>query len=104
MINTICHEAPDLEIVRLPGHRLSALAKASVATSASDAISKRITLTIVLKRDGEAAFHQYLRELPLRAQNSFVTTLHSVRSPTASAHREWNTIAFALSSSGMDSR
>jgi subtilase family serine protease len=50
-------------MVRLPGHVLPALSKATVIPSRSDACSQRITLTLVLKLDDEAGFKQYLNEI-----------------------------------------
>src|ERR1700722_3812513 len=49
--------------VRLPGHVLPALAKASVVPSAAKSESEPITLTLVLKRDNQPAFERYLHDL-----------------------------------------
>jgi hypothetical protein len=54
-------KGPDM--VRLPGHVLPALSKATVIPSKSDAGNQRITLTVVLKLDDEAGFKQYLSEI-----------------------------------------
>ena len=53
----------DPVMVRIPGHVLPALAKATVVALKPDADAQPITLTIVLKRDDEAGFQRYLREL-----------------------------------------
>lgn len=50
-------------MVRLPGHVLPALAKATVIPSKPDSGKQAITLTIVLRRDDQAGFERYLREL-----------------------------------------
>jgi hypothetical protein len=51
------------DMVRLPGHVLPALSKATVIPSKSNAGNRRITLTLVLKLDDEAGFKQYLSEI-----------------------------------------
>ena len=55
--------ADDPVTVRIPGHALLVLAKATVVASKPDAEAQPITLTIVLKRDDEAGFQRYLKEL-----------------------------------------
>ncbi len=52
-------------LVRIPGHVLPALSKATVvpAPNSSSAAKEPITLTIVLRRDNQAAFQRYLREI-----------------------------------------
>src|ERR1700693_4335060 len=50
-------------MVRLPGHVLSALAHAEVMKRGSGAGAHTLTLTIVLKRDNQAAFESYLHSL-----------------------------------------
>src|SRR6204780_9618 len=55
-------EAPPA-MVRLPGHVLPALAKATIIPSKSNSGAQPITLTIVLKRDDQAGFESYLHEI-----------------------------------------
>ena len=50
-------------MVRLPGHILPALAKATPVPSKPNSGVQPITLTVVLKRDDQAGFERYLREL-----------------------------------------
>ena len=50
-------------MVRLPGHVLPALAKATVVPSNPKDENAPITLTLVLKRDNQRAFDAYLRDL-----------------------------------------
>ena len=50
-------------MVRIPGHELPALAKATVVPSTTGAEGQPITLTIVLKRDNQPAFDRYLNEI-----------------------------------------
>jgi Pro-kumamolisin, activation domain/Bacterial Ig-like domain (group 1) len=54
-------------MIRLPGHVLPALAKAKAvaadASSSKKSAAQLVTITIVLKRDRETAFQQYLRGL-----------------------------------------
>ncbi|MGD0120814.1 MAG: protease pro-enzyme activation domain-containing protein, partial [Candidatus Binatus sp.] len=50
-------------MVRLPGHVLPALAKATIIPSKSNSGAQPITLTIVLKRDDQAGFESYLHEI-----------------------------------------
>ena len=49
--------------VRLPGHVLPALAKATLVPSKPESNAQLITLTIVLKRDDQTGFDRYLREI-----------------------------------------
>jgi hypothetical protein len=49
--------------VRLPGHVLSAIAKASVVPSSSKSESGPISLTLVLKRNDQAGFERFLHDL-----------------------------------------
>jgi kumamolisin len=51
------------DLVRIPGHVLPALAKATIVPSKPDSDARPITLTIVLKRDDQAGFERYLKEL-----------------------------------------
>jgi len=56
--------APDsVLMVRLPGHVLPALAKATLLPSKPDADAQPLTLTIVLKHDDQAGFTSYLKDL-----------------------------------------
>ena len=50
-------------MVRIPGHVLPALSKATIVPSKSDADTQPITVTLVLKRDDQAGFDRYLHEL-----------------------------------------
>ena len=50
-------------MVRLPGHVLPALAKATVIPAQPGSGQQPITLTIVLRRDDEQGFERYLHEL-----------------------------------------
>lgn len=51
-------------MVRLPGHVLPALAKAKVVAAQSKATADEpLTLTLVLKRDDQAGFDKYLRDV-----------------------------------------
>jgi kumamolisin len=51
-------------MVRLPGHVLPALAKATaVASQSKAAADESLTLTLVLKRDDQAGFERYLRDV-----------------------------------------
>ena len=50
-------------MVRLPGHVLSALARASKLPQEAAQANEPITLTIVLKRDNQAGFEKYLHEV-----------------------------------------
>ncbi len=49
--------------VRLPGHMLPALSKATIVPSSARAENQRITLTVVLKRDDQAGFERFLHDL-----------------------------------------
>ena len=49
--------------VRLPGHVLPALAKATLVPSKPESDALPITLTIVLKRDDQTGFDRYLHEI-----------------------------------------
>jgi hypothetical protein len=49
--------------VRLPGHVLSAIAKASVVSSSAKSESGTLSLTLVLKRDDQAGFERFLHDL-----------------------------------------
>lgn len=49
--------------VRLPGHMLSAIAKASVVPSNVKSESGSLSLTLVLKRDDQAGFERFLHDL-----------------------------------------
>jgi subtilase family serine protease len=49
--------------VRLPGHVLSAIAKASVVPSSAKSESGTLSLTLVLKRDDQAGFERFLHDL-----------------------------------------
>src|SRR5580658_1293655 len=49
--------------VRLPGHVLPALAKATIVPSSSKSESAPITLTLVLKRNDQAGFERFLHDL-----------------------------------------
>src|SRR5277367_6630336 len=51
------------DFVRIPGHVLPALAKATIVPSKSETDTQLITLTLVLKRDDQAGFERYLKEL-----------------------------------------
>src|SRR5277367_709885 len=57
------HSASAPAMVRLPGHVLPALAKATVVPSKPNSGSEPITLTIVLRRDDQAGFESYLHEI-----------------------------------------
>lgn len=50
-------------MVRLPGHVLSALAKATVVPSKPGSDAQPMTLTIVLRRDDQSGFERYFHEL-----------------------------------------
>ncbi len=51
-------------LVRLPGHVLPALAKATPVALQSKAVAEEpLTLTLVLKRDDQVGFERYLREV-----------------------------------------
>lgn len=50
-------------MVRLPGHVLPALTKATVVPSKPESNAQPITLTIVLKRDNEAGFTRHLHDI-----------------------------------------
>src|SRR5271154_5295760 len=51
------------DFVRIPGHVLPALSKATVVPSKPGSDARPITLTLVLKRDDQAGFERYLKEL-----------------------------------------
>src|SRR5271154_7430161 len=51
------------DFVRIPGHVLPALAKATIVPSKSETDRQLITLTLVLKRDHQAQFESYLRDV-----------------------------------------
>ena len=55
--------SPSPELIRIPGHKLSALAKATALPSMRQNERQPITLTIVLKRDRQAEFERYLKDL-----------------------------------------
>ena len=57
--------------VRLPGHVLPALAKASVVPSSAKAENEPIMLTLVLKHDDQAGFERFLHDLYLPKSPSF---------------------------------
>lgn len=58
------HAAKPEAMVRLPGHVLPALAKAIPVDSKFAALAEQpLTLTLVLKRDDQPGFDQYLREV-----------------------------------------
>jgi kumamolisin len=50
-------------MVRLPGHVLSALAKATKVAPRAGVSKQPVTLTIVLKHDDQAGFDRYLKEI-----------------------------------------
>jgi kumamolisin len=50
-------------LVRVPGHLLPALAKATVVPSKPNGDAQPITLTLVLKRDDQTGFERYLKQL-----------------------------------------
>jgi len=50
-------------MVRIPGHMLPALARATVVPSKPNSGSEPITLTIVLRRNDQAGFESYLHEI-----------------------------------------
>ncbi|MGH7985623.1 MAG: protease pro-enzyme activation domain-containing protein [Candidatus Binataceae bacterium] len=50
-------------MVRLPGHVLPALMKATVVPSRANSGNQPITLTIVLRRDHQAGFERYLHQI-----------------------------------------
>lgn len=50
-------------MVRIPGHVLSALRRATIVPSGPNSGDQSIILTIVLKRDDQKGFERYLREL-----------------------------------------
>ena len=50
-------------MVRIPGHVLPALSKATIVPSKPEADAQPITVTLVLKRDHQAGFERYLHEL-----------------------------------------
>lgn len=54
---------PSTSMVRLPGHVLPALAKAKAAPRSKAAADEPLTLTLVLKRDDQAGFDKYLRDV-----------------------------------------
>jgi subtilase family serine protease len=56
-------EASSPAMVRLPGHVLPALAKATLIPSNPGSANQPITLTIVLRRDDQAGFERYLHDL-----------------------------------------
>ena len=56
--------APSISpMVRIPGHVLPALSRATIVPSGPKSDQLPITLTIVLKRDDQAGFERYLKEL-----------------------------------------
>src|SRR5271154_5547729 len=57
------HAASAPAMVRLPGHVLPALTKATFVPSKPNSSSQPITLTIVLKRDDQAGFESYLHQI-----------------------------------------
>ena len=57
------HASSGPGIVRLPGHVLPALAKATIVPSKPESDAQPITLTIVLNRDNQPAFDRYLNEI-----------------------------------------
>ena len=50
-------------MVRIPGHVLPALARATVVPSKPNSGSESITLTIILRRNDQAGFASYLHEI-----------------------------------------
>jgi kumamolisin len=64
---TVQNEAP----VRLLGHTLPALAQATPATQTTTTANQALTLTLVLKRDDEAGFQQYLKDVYDPASTTF---------------------------------
>jgi hypothetical protein len=52
-----------LATVRLPGHVLPALSKATIVPSKPNSSSQPITLTIVLRHDDQAGFESYLHQI-----------------------------------------
>ncbi len=54
---------PVSAMVRVPGHVLPALARATKVAPQRDESNEPITLTIVLKRDDQAGFEKYLHEI-----------------------------------------
>lgn len=51
------------EMVRLPGHVLPAIQKATLVAATPSEEAEPITLTVVLKREDQAGFDRYLRDL-----------------------------------------
>jgi kumamolisin len=58
-------------MVRLPGHVLPALSKATIVPSTSRSDSEPVTLTIVLKHDDQAGFERFLHDLYDPKSSSF---------------------------------
>ena len=54
---------PPPATIRLPGHMLPALSKATIVPSSARAENQRITLTLVLKRDDQAGFERFLHDV-----------------------------------------
>lgn len=58
-----CAATPDT-LVRLPGHVLQALAKATPVAPTSNSVAEQpLTLTLVRKRDDQTGFERYLRDV-----------------------------------------
>ena len=55
--------SPSPELVRIPGHKLSALVEATALPSMRQNEGQPITVTIVLKRDKQPEFERYLKDL-----------------------------------------
>jgi kumamolisin len=64
LVVSFAHAATPDSLVRLPGHVLPALAKAKPIETPSTALAEEpLTLTVVLKRDDQAGFDEYLRDV-----------------------------------------
>jgi subtilase family serine protease len=57
------YQGPSRNMVRLSGHVLPALAKATALPSKPNSDAQPLTLTVVLRRDDQTGFERYLHEL-----------------------------------------
>src|SRR5208283_5152169 len=67
LFSCVCAEATQVPsapgMVRIPGHVLPALSKATIVPSKSETDTQPVTLTLVLKRDDQPGFEHFLHSL-----------------------------------------
>jgi hypothetical protein len=95
-------EAVPAAVVRLPGHVLPALARATVVRSNPGSENEPMTLTIVLRRDNQAAFDAYLHDLYDPHSKSFhkFLTQRQVANRFGPSRADYDAVLSYLSASG----